>query len=69
MRRYRMRSLTLRGGLKRSCEEHRRILDAFHSGDGEAAAKLMGEHIQIPKRLLLSEHAHQELELVSIKEK
>jgi DNA-binding GntR family transcriptional regulator len=67
MRRYRMRSLTLRGGLKRSCSEHRLILDALHLGDSQAAAKLMGEHIQIPKQLLLSEHADKELELVALK--
>ncbi len=64
MRRYRMRSLTLRGGLKRSCDEHRTILDALHAGDADKAARLMLEHIQIPQQILGSEHAEQELELV-----
>jgi DNA-binding GntR family transcriptional regulator len=64
MRRYRMRSLTLRGGMKRSCEEHRAILDALQKGDADEAARLMSAHIQIPQQILESEHAEKELELV-----
>lgn len=64
MRRYRMRSLTLRGGLKRSCDEHQAILTALIARDGDAAARLMSEHIQIPQQILQSDHAEQELELV-----
>ena len=65
MRRYRMRSLTLRGGMTRSCEEHEAILQALQAGEGEKASHLMGKHIQIPKQLLMSENAAQELELVT----
>lgn len=64
MRRYRMRSLTLRGGLKQSCDEHRSILDALHKGDADEAAQLMSEHIQIPQQILESGRAEKEFELV-----
>ncbi len=52
MRRYRMRSLSLRGGIQRSCEEHRAILDAVRNGDAEEAARLLEEHIRVPQRIL-----------------
>ncbi|MCB9457037.1 MAG: GntR family transcriptional regulator [Anaerolineaceae bacterium] len=63
MRRYRMRSLTLRGGLSKSCDEHKAILDAIKAGDANEAAMRMSAHIQIPQQIL--EHAEDELELVS----
>jgi len=52
MRRYRSPSLDLRGGMDRSIEEHRRILDAVRSGDADAAARLLAEHIHVPQRVL-----------------
>ena len=64
IRRYRMRSLTLRGGLTRSCDEHYAILDAVRVQDVEQAARKMREHIQIPEQILHSEHGTEELELV-----
>jgi len=51
-RRYRMRSLYLRGGLRRSLSEHAAILEAVERRDAEAAARLLGEHIQVPQRIL-----------------
>lgn len=65
MRRYRMKSLTLRGGLSRSCDEHKAILDAIKAGDANSAAQLMSVHIRIPQQILESEHAEDELQLVS----
>ncbi len=64
IRRYRMRSLTLRGGMKRSCEEHHAILDAVRKKDAEQAARRMIEHIQIPEQILHSDRGIDELELV-----
>lgn len=52
MRRYRSPSLDLRGGMERSIEEHRAILDAVRAGDAERAARLLAEHIQVPQRIL-----------------
>lgn len=52
MRRYRLSSLGLRGGLLRSCEEHAAILAAIAQRDGELAARLLSEHIQVPQRIL-----------------
>ena len=52
MGRYRMRSLALRGTLKRSVGEHRAILRAIRAGDAEQAAHLLGEHIRVPQRRL-----------------
>ncbi len=54
MGRYRMRSLALRGTLKRSVTEHRAILRAISSGDVEKAVHLMSEHIQVPQLRLES---------------
>jgi DNA-binding GntR family transcriptional regulator len=52
MGRYRMRSLALRGSLKRSTAEHKAILRAVRAGDADKAARLLGEHIRIPQRRL-----------------
>ena len=52
MGRYRMRSLVLRGTLKRSVGEHRAIMRAIRAGDAEKAAHLLGEHIRVPQRRL-----------------
>lgn len=54
MGRYRMRSLALRGTLKRSVGEHRAILRAVRAGDAERAARLLAEHIRVPQRRLES---------------
>jgi len=54
MGRYRMRSVALRGTLKRSVGEHRAILRAIKARDAEKAAQLLGEHIHVPQRRLLS---------------
>lgn len=56
MRRYRSPSLDLRGGMDRSIEEHRRILDAVRMGDADAAARLLAEHIHVPQRVLEETH-------------
>jgi DNA-binding GntR family transcriptional regulator len=52
MGRYRMRSVALRGSLRRSTAEHKAILRAVRQGDAERAARLLGEHIRIPQRRL-----------------
>ncbi len=52
MRRYSIPSLDLRGGMGRSLEEHRAILEAVRSNDSAAAARLLSEHIQVPQRIL-----------------
>lgn len=54
MRRYRMRSFYLRGGLDRSLSEHSAILEAVERRDVEAAMRLLSEHIQVPQRILQS---------------
>jgi DNA-binding GntR family transcriptional regulator len=54
MGRYRMRSVALRGTLKRSVGEHRAILRAIKARDAEKAAQLLGEHIHVPQRRLES---------------
>jgi len=51
---YRMRSLTLRGNLRRSVSEHAEILRAAKRGDGDRAAELMAEHIRVPQQRLQS---------------
>ena len=63
LRRYRMRSMSLRGGLDRSLAEHAAILDAVERRDADAAARLLADHIQMPQRLL---RASPEGELVQI---
>lgn len=52
MRRFLSPSLDLRGGMRRSLEEHEAILGAVRAGDGEAAAALIAEHIRVPQRIL-----------------
>jgi DNA-binding GntR family transcriptional regulator len=52
MRPYQMRSLALRGNLRRSVAEHRAILKAARAGDADEAARLMSEHIRVPQRRL-----------------
>jgi DNA-binding GntR family transcriptional regulator len=49
---YRMRSLMLRGNLRRSVSEHAAILRAAKRGDGDRAAELMAEHIRVPQQRL-----------------
>jgi DNA-binding GntR family transcriptional regulator len=55
MLRYRMRSLSLRGGMQRSCEEHQAILEAVREKDTEQAAHLLSEHIRVPLLILESD--------------
>jgi GntR family transcriptional regulator, rspAB operon transcriptional repressor len=55
MRRYSLSSLSLRGGLHRSCEEHQAILNAIRSGEAEEAGRLLGEHIRVPQQILKSD--------------
>jgi DNA-binding GntR family transcriptional regulator len=50
MGRYQMRSVALRGSLRRSTVEHKAILRAVRAGDAEKAVRLLGEHIRIPQR-------------------
>jgi DNA-binding GntR family transcriptional regulator len=52
MRRYRAPSVDLRGGLERSIAEHEAILKAVRAGDAAEAARLIGEHIAVPQRIL-----------------
>ncbi len=49
MGRYRMRSLALRGTLKRSVAEHRAILRAAGAGNVERTVRLLAEHIRVPQ--------------------
>lgn len=62
MRRYRMSSVSLRGGFQRSCDDHEEILRAVKEGNAEEAARLLSEHIQAPQRILES---NDEVELTS----
>jgi DNA-binding GntR family transcriptional regulator len=55
--RYRLRSLELRGDLRRSIAEHRAILRAAKAGDVERTVHLVSEHIRVPQiRLLVEDH-------------
>jgi DNA-binding GntR family transcriptional regulator len=55
--RYRLRSLELRGDLRRSIVEHKAILRAAEAGDVERAVHLVSEHIRVPQiRLQVEEH-------------
>jgi DNA-binding GntR family transcriptional regulator len=55
--RHRLRSLELRGDLRRSIAEHRAILSAARTGDVERAVHLTSDHIRVPQiRLLVAEH-------------
>jgi DNA-binding GntR family transcriptional regulator len=65
MRRYRMKSLTLRGGMSRSCDEHKAILDAIKARDADKASQFMRAHIRTPQRILESENFEDEFQLVS----
>lgn len=61
--RYRMRSLALRGNLKRSIAEHRAILRAAQCGDTDRAVRLLSEHIHVPLRRLESASEEELVEL------
>lgn len=55
--RYRLRSLELRGDLRRSITEHKAILRAAKARDVDKAAHLVAEHIRVPQiRLLVEEN-------------
>jgi hypothetical protein len=47
--RHRLRSLELRGDLRRSIAEHRSILSAAETGDVELAVHLTSDHIRVPQ--------------------
>jgi DNA-binding GntR family transcriptional regulator len=53
--RHRLRSLELRGDLRRSIAEHRAILRAAKRGDVERAVHLTSGHIRVPQIRLLVE--------------
>ena len=53
--RHRLRSLELRGDLRRSIDEHRAILWAARTGDVERAVRLTSDHIRVPQIQLLGE--------------
>jgi DNA-binding GntR family transcriptional regulator len=55
--RHRLRSLELRGDVRRSIAEHRAILRAAKAGDVERTVHLVSEHIRVPQiRLLVEDH-------------
>ncbi len=55
--RHRLRSLELRGDVRRSIAEHKAILRAAKAGDVERAVHLVSEHIRVPQiRLLVEDH-------------
>lgn len=55
--RHRLRSLELRGDLRRSIAEHRAILSAAKTGNVERAVQLASDHIRVPQiRLLVEDH-------------
>ena len=55
--RHRLRSLELRGDLRRSIDEHRAILWAARTGDIERAVRLISDHIRVPQiQLLVEDH-------------
>jgi DNA-binding GntR family transcriptional regulator len=56
--RHRLRSLQLRGNVRRSISEHRAILRAVRAGDAERAVHLVAEHVRVPQiRLQVEEQA------------
>jgi DNA-binding GntR family transcriptional regulator len=56
--RYRLRSLELRGDLRRSIAEHKALLRAAKARDADKASHLIAEHIRVPQiRLRVEEHA------------
>ena len=57
--RHRLRSLELRGDLRRSIAEHTAILSAAREGDVERAVHLASEHIRVPQiQLQVEDHEH-----------
>ncbi|HSD11817.1 MAG TPA: GntR family transcriptional regulator, partial [Candidatus Binatia bacterium] len=52
--RHRLRSLELRGDLRRSIVEHRAILGAASTGDVEQTVSLASDHIRVPQLRLQS---------------
>jgi DNA-binding GntR family transcriptional regulator len=55
--RYRLRSLELRGDLRRSIAEHKALLRAAKAGDADKASHLIAEHIRVPQiRLRVEGH-------------
>lgn len=53
--RHRLRSLELRGDLRRSIAEHRAILSAAETGDVQRTVQLASDHIRVPQIRLLVE--------------
>ena len=55
--RHRLRSLELRGDVRRSIAEHKAILARRRGGDVERTVHLVSEHIRVPQiRLLVEDH-------------
>jgi DNA-binding GntR family transcriptional regulator len=55
--RHRLRSLELRGDVRRSIAEHKAILRAAKAGNVERTVHLVSEHIRVPQiRLLVEDH-------------
>jgi DNA-binding GntR family transcriptional regulator len=63
MGRYQMRSLALRGTLRRSIQEHRAIVRAVRRRDADRSAHLLSEHIRVPQRRLESASDDELIEL------
>lgn len=63
LRRYRRRSLALRGNMLRSITEHRELLAAIKAKDADHAVSLLSEHIHIPLRRLESASPEEIVEL------
>jgi DNA-binding GntR family transcriptional regulator len=63
MGRYQMRSLVLRGTLRRSIQEHRAIVRAVRRRDADRCAHLLSEHIRVPQRRLESASDDELIEL------
>jgi DNA-binding GntR family transcriptional regulator len=55
MGRYLMRSLALRGTVRRSLDEHRAIARACRARDPDQAEQLLRDHIRVPQRRLEGE--------------
>ena len=54
MRRFRMRSVALRGGLAQSNSEHEAIIKGLEVRDAARAARLLSDHIRVPQDALYS---------------
>ena len=63
MGRYQMRSLALRGTVRRSVQEHRAIVRAVRRRDADRSAHLLSEHIRVPQRRLESASDDELIEL------